>query len=405
MDNKILLEQYKLDMIGLHGVSEAGMKAYLYKINNFAGYIEVSLDQAGEMEIRDFLLALKKAKQAINTQRGTITAIRSFYGWLQQKHKVSDPSRNLHSLKEEVRIPNLISTQDVERMIVAAGQRNWQKVSGVRCQVTGSEQSRAEQGREEQSISKLKNATNEEEIFATFSRLRNAAIICLFADTGIRRGELQALRVGDVQQQEKQFILQVSGEKTYTQRMIPFSYLEEGSLVAETWCAYWQMVKYVKQWTGEDYLFQREAISTKWNKETGKYEDGKEYHWGAGPMTTQNIHQIVKQAAVKAGLNNANRISPHTLRHFFATSLAMDGINITIIQKRLGHASLDRTQIYIHYADIQKSDSAKNNPMSRSKGSIRSFVKMQKEILQKGTGNREQGTAQNRAENRGKNAK
>jgi len=64
------------------------------------------------------------------------------------------------------------------------------------------------------------------------------------------------------------------------------------------------------------------------------------------PLTTRNIQKIVKHAAQKAGLNK--KITPHTLRHSFATHLLEAGTDIRYIQVLLGHSSLSTTEIYTH---------------------------------------------------------
>lgn len=69
------------------------------------------------------------------------------------------------------------------------------------------------------------------------------------------------------------------------------------------------------------------------------------------PLTTRNLQKIVKHTKQKAGINK--KVTPHTLRHSFATHLLEAGNDIRIIQALLGHASLNTTQIYTHLSSEQ----------------------------------------------------
>jgi integrase/recombinase XerD len=88
---------------------------------------------------------------------------------------------------------------------------------------------------------------------------------------------------------------------------------------------------------------------------------------GGGFLTRRRIHQLLKALAVRAGIDPA-KVSPHVLRHAFATHLVEGGADLRSVQTLLGHADIATTQIYTHVARDHLSKVVEAaHPLARSK--------------------------------------
>lgn len=148
---------------------------------------------------------------------------------------------------------------------------------------------------------------------------RNRAMIEVAYSCGLRVSELVSLRLSDIYVDEGFIKVEGKGSK---QRLIPIS---------ETAIHDIQL-----------YLMDRNALPVI-KKESA---DVLFLNRRGGMLTRQMFFTIIKQSALQAGIKTV--ISPHTLRHSFATHLLEGGANLRVIQEMLGHSSIQTTEIYTH---------------------------------------------------------
>lgn len=82
----------------------------------------------------------------------------------------------------------------------------------------------------------------------------------------------------------------------------------------------------------------------------------------ATQVNTRYLRELVKRKATAAGVSEADRVTPHVLRHSFATTLLRETKNIRLTQKALGHANLATTMIYTHVTDDELEKALRRRP-------------------------------------------
>lgn len=147
---------------------------------------------------------------------------------------------------------------------------------------------------------------------------RNRAILEMLYGSGLRVSELVNLHLSDMYRQEAYMLIRGKGSK---QRLVPIS------PEAEKWFAFW--------WEDRSHL----SIAS------GNEDFAFLNHYGR-PLTRAMIFTIIRRLAAEAGIRKT--ISPHTLRHSFATHLLQNGADLRIIQQLLGHEDITTTEIYTH---------------------------------------------------------
>ncbi len=161
--------------------------------------------------------------------------------------------------------------------------------------------------------------------------LRDKCILELLFATGLRVSELCNLSRNDIDLTADGFSVRGKGEKV---RIVYLTDLARTTLHT-----------YLGQRTDSD-----DALFIQYGKASGvRAERNQDLR-----LTPRTIERIVKHYATKAGITS--RVTPHTLRHAFATSLLHNGADIRSVQSLLGHTSITTTQIYTHVTDNQLHD-------------------------------------------------
>lgn len=160
----------------------------------------------------------------------------------------------------------------------------------------------------------------------TLIALRDTALLHLFFSTGLRLSELCSLN-RDIDIAKDELSVRGKGEK------IRVVFLSDGARSA--------IKKYLdKRGDFEEPLF----IQYSHNNKPG----------ASKRLTPRSIERIIKQLAINAGISK--KVTPHVLRHSFATDLLSNGADIRSVQMMLGHANIATTQIYTHVTDKQLKD-------------------------------------------------
>ena len=151
---------------------------------------------------------------------------------------------------------------------------------------------------------------------------RNRAMMEMLYGSGLRVSELVGLQLSHIYLNEHYMLIEGKGSK---QRLVPLS------PVAEEWFGYWMQER-------STWPLKPESRDIAFVNRYGR------------PLTRAMVFTIVKRLCAEAGITKT--VSPHTLRHSFASHLLQNGADLRVIQQLLGHEDLATTEIYTHL-DVQ----------------------------------------------------
>lgn len=230
------------------------------------------------------------------TQNYYLIALRSFLKYLRKRGIESLSPERIDLAKIAERDLDLISSSDLERLLTAPD------------------------------TSELKG-------------LRDRAILELFFSTGLRLSELTSLS-RDLDLNKDEFSVRGKGEKV---RVVFLS--DTAKMALHEYLAARKDM--------HDALFVRiggiKKETTLGTKKSRSFFEGDSLR-----LTPRSIERMVKHYAIKAGISK--KVTPHVIRHSFATDLLSNGADIRSVQMMLGHANIATTQIYTHVTDKQLRD-------------------------------------------------
>jgi integrase/recombinase XerD len=262
-----------------YGLSPHSLAAYrgdLTTLSRFLARRQLSLDEAGEADLFDFLGQADKLTARTKARR--LSSMRRYYQYQLREGVLSaDPTVRLSAPRLGRSLPKTLSEADVEALLAAP-------------------------------------AVDSE------LGLRDRAMLELLYATGLRVSELVSLELGQVN--TRQGVVRVTG-KGAKERLVP---LGEEAL---------------------DWL-QRYVVEARGALCRGRPSNALFPTQRGAAMTRQAFWYLIKRYALKAGIHVA--LSPHTLRHAFATHLLNHGADLRVVQMLLGHSDISTTQIYTYVA-------------------------------------------------------
>ena len=179
--------------------------------------------------------------------------------------------------------------------------------------------------------------------------LRDRALLEMLFSTGLRVSEICNLNRDSFNLDKGEFSVRGKGDKI---RVVFIS--ETAKVALKSYLAKRKDIEpalFVRTPKGKGSLGKVDAIQVK----TGK---AQKVRLSEMRLTPRSVQRIIKQYAIKAGITR--RVTPHTMRHSFATDLLMSGADIRSVQAMLGHSSITTTQIYTHITDKQLREIHKN---------------------------------------------
>jgi integrase/recombinase XerD len=288
-----------LDMLAAEqGAGNNTLDAYRRDLTDFSGFLAAqgqAFAGAETQVLRDYLADLDIRGFKSSSVARRLSAMRHLFRFLlNERIRSDDPAAILSGPKRGRGLPKVLSISDVDRLLTRA------------------------------------KALTEEVEASPLARLRAMRLYCLLEvlyATGLRVSELVALPLSASRSSAGMIVVRGKGNK---ERLVPLN--EASRRVMTEYLAAVEALKAAKQ---------KNAALSKW-----LFPSFGE----SGHLTRQHFARDLKELAASAGLA-PRLVSPHVLRHAFASHLLHNGADLRIVQTLLGHTDISTTQIYTHVVE------------------------------------------------------
>ncbi len=290
MDARNWLPLFLTSIIAERGAAKNTVDAYHRDLADFSQHLaenRITFATASQSDIADYLTSLAQLSAATRARR--LSSIRQLYRFATEERWITrDPASRLSGPRKTRSLPQTLSEPQVDALLNAA------RTLGV-------------------------SKTNQ---------IRNTCLMELLYATGMRVSELVSLTLSAVRGSPDMLLIRGKGGR---ERMVPLSNPAKTAL--QTWLNLRDRDDSLAQSKGAKPNAQLFPAASK-----------------TGHLTRERFFLIVKDLAAAAGIS-PEKVSPHTLRHAFATHLLAHGADLRTIQTLLGHADVATTEIYTHVID------------------------------------------------------
>lgn len=279
--------------------------------SSYVAHYRTQVDRHKEQELKDFNIYLQSKRYSSSTKISYLGFVRSFLGYIGKKDSSHVTIKDIHEYNSKVILKSNYSIS-YQRQFISALKLFYTYV--VHCSFDPNELERPMKEK------KLPEVLNKEEVKAIIRHTRNLkhrAIISTLYSTGIRVSEVLNLQISDID--SNRMSVRVNNGKGRKDR-------------------------YVKLSPANLYLLRKYYLAYKPLRYLFEGAKGKKY-------SASSIRKVLKNACEKASITK--NVSPHTLRHSYATHCLELGVDLRYVQSLLGHTRPETTMIYTHISNAK----------------------------------------------------